>query len=47
MSNDYGVDPDAPMPEEEDLPVVVVPESQLTLSDASLTHLQSIVDPIL
>ena len=46
MSNDYGVDPDAPMPEEEDLPVVVVPESQLTLSDASLTHLQSIVDPV-
>ena len=41
----YGYDPDAPAPEEEDLPNLVVLEIQLPLSDASLLYLRSAVDP--
>ena len=41
----YGYDPDAPAPEEEDVPNLVVLEIQLPLSDASLLYLRSAVDP--
>ena len=46
ITGHYGTDPDAPGPEDDDLPVVHVPETRLRLLAASLMDLQSTVNPV-
>lgn len=44
IASDYGLDPDADSPESEGLSEVVVPDTSLPLSSASLQYLKSTVD---
>ena len=46
VATDYGLDPDVDPPEPEHLSEVVVPDTRLPLSSASLCTLQSTVDPL-
>ena len=42
----YGLDPEAPTPESDDDNAVVIPETQLPLSQSSLAILQASINPL-
>ena len=46
VPDDYGIDPDAPNPDAEDLSIVTVPEIRLPLSHQSLQHLSISGNPL-